>query len=247
MGGYRGMLASQLLRRRFSQVAPLTLGLTILVSLGGLSFALLQSWPLWLVGAATAIPWLPIFTIDAARIFRSYQWLALFYVLVVTQTGHFLEHVAQMIQIHVLGLAGADARGIFGTLDIEWVHFLWNTWVLLVVLVLLGRFRANRWLWVALLLCGWHEVEHVAIFRVYLMTGVSGTPGILSQGGALAGGLPVSRPDLHFFYNLIETIPLVVGFLAQVQRMNPRVAPEAPREPAFTYRSLSGDTDRETF
>ena len=89
------MIALQFRRRRFSQVAPLTLGVTILVSLGGMSFALLQGWPLWLVGAATVIPWLPIFTIDAARIFRSYQWLALFYVLVVTQTGHFLEHVAR--------------------------------------------------------------------------------------------------------------------------------------------------------
>src|SRR5258708_30386867 len=124
------MIVLQLHRRRFRQVAPLTLGLTILVSLGGLSFALLQGWPLWLVGA-TVIPLLPIFTIDAVRIFRLYQWLALLYLVVVTQTGHFLQHVAQMMQIHVLGLTGADARGIFGTLDIEWVHFLWNTWVLL--------------------------------------------------------------------------------------------------------------------
>ena len=58
------------------------------------------------------IPLLPIFTIDAARIFRLYQWLALRYGLVVTQTGHFLERVAQMMQIHVQGLTGADARGI---------------------------------------------------------------------------------------------------------------------------------------
>ena len=84
----------QLRRRRFRKVAPLTLDLTILVSLGGLSFSQPLRWPLWLVGAATVIPWLPIFTIDAARIFRLYQWLALFYVLVVTQTGHFLVHVA---------------------------------------------------------------------------------------------------------------------------------------------------------
>src|SRR6059036_3969137 len=100
------MLALQLHRRRFSQVAPITIGLTILVSLGSLSFALLQGWPLWAVGVATVIPWLPIFTIDVARIFRLYQWPVLFYFLVVTQTGHFLEHVAQMIQIHVLALTG---------------------------------------------------------------------------------------------------------------------------------------------
>jgi len=66
------MIALQFRRRRFSQVAPLTLGVTILVSLGGMSFALLQGWPLWLVGAATGIPWLSIFTIDAARAVRLY-------------------------------------------------------------------------------------------------------------------------------------------------------------------------------
>jgi len=155
--------------------------------------------------------------------------LALFYVLVVGQTGHFVEHVAQLIQIHVFGFQGAAARGIFGTLDIEWVHFVWNTWVQLVVLVLLIRFRANRWLWLTRLQSGWHEVEHVAIFQVYLTTGLSGTPGLLSQGGAIAGGLPVTRPDLHFMYNLIETIPLIVGFLAQVQRteVKPLLGPDA--------------------
>jgi len=160
------MIALQLRRWRFGQVAPLTLGLTILVSVGGLSFALLQGWPLWLVGTATVIPWLPILTIDAARIFRVCQWLALFYVLVVTQTGHLLEHVAQMFQIHVLALTGADARGVFGTLDIEWVHFLWNTWVLLAVVVLLRHFGANRWLWLTALFSSWHAVEHAYIVSV---------------------------------------------------------------------------------
>jgi hypothetical protein len=101
------------------------------------------------------------------------------------------------------------------------------------VLVLLGHFRVNRWLWLALLLGGWHEVEHAAIFWVYLTTGVSGTPGLLSQGGAIAGGLPVSRPDLHFFYNLIETIPLLVAFLAQAQRVEPRRLPEAGAKARF--------------
>ncbi|HLZ23682.1 MAG TPA: hypothetical protein VKQ30_16350 [Ktedonobacterales bacterium] len=220
------------------RVTPWTAALAGAICLGGLAFGTLEAWPLWATGLAVVLPWIPVFARQVAWVYWRYGWLALFYVLVVGQTGHFLEHVAQMIQIHVLGFEGAGARGIFGTLDIEWVHFIWNTWVLLVVLVLLGRFRANRWLWVALLLCGWHEVEHVAIFRVYLMTGVSGTPGILSQGGALAGGLPVSRPDLHFFYNLIETIPLVVGFLAQVQRMihewRQRLL-ESPRLPTAAY------------
>ena len=115
------MIVSEVKTRVTGQVAPTTLGLTLVVSLGGLSFSLLQGWPLWAVGAATVLAWLPMFAMDVARVMRAYQWLALFYVLVVTQAGHFLEHVAQMIQIHVLSLTGPDARGIFGTFDIEWV------------------------------------------------------------------------------------------------------------------------------
>jgi hypothetical protein len=50
-----------------------------------------------------------------------------------------------------------------------------------------------------------------------LQTGVAGLPGLLAQGGAVVGGLPISRPDLHFLYNLIETVPLVLGFFQQVR------------------------------
>jgi len=201
--------------------SPETAALAGVTSLGGLGFGLLEGWPLWADGLAVVLAWLPAFAQDVAWVYRRYQWLALFYVLVVTQTGHLLEHVTQMIQIHILGLQGADARGIFGTLDIELVHFTWNTWVMFAVLVLVTRFGANRWLLLTALLAGWHEVEHGYIFSVYLATGISGTPGLLSQGGAVAGGLPVSRPDLHFVYNLVETVPLMQGFLQQTQRASP--------------------------
>jgi hypothetical protein len=208
---------------------PATLALASLLSLGGLAFATLEDWPVWARGLGATLPWLPVFARSLARVYCSYQWLALFYALVVTQGGHLLEHVAQMTQIHVLGLSGADARGIFGALDIEWVHFTWNSWVLLATLVLLGRYWANRWLWLTLLLSGWHALEHAYILSIYLATGVPGTPGLLSQGGALAGGLPISRPDLHFLYNLLETVPLVLGFLVEVQGYA-RAAPRRLRE-----------------
>jgi hypothetical protein len=142
-----------------------------------------------------------------------------------------------MVQIHVLGLSGADARGIFGALDIEWVHFIWNTWVLLAVLVLLVRFGSNRWLWLTALLSGWHELEHAYIFSVYLSTGLSGTPGLLSQGGALGGGFPVSRPDLHFVCNLIETAPLMIAFLVEVHRM-----PKRTSRPVLDRKRVAGRT-----
>jgi len=30
--------------------------------------------------------------------------------------------------------------------------------------------------------------------------------------------LPVARPDLHFLYNLVETIPLLLGWMAELRR-----------------------------
>jgi hypothetical protein len=191
--------------------------LVSLGSLGGLAFATLEDWPLWATGTAVVVPWLPVFFHDLAWIHQRYRWLALFYALVVTQGGHCLEHVSQMIQIHMLGLSGAAASGIFGALNVEWVHFVWNTWVIVAVAVLLRRYPENRWVWLTALFAGWHEVEHAYIFAVYLQTGISGTPGLLSSGGAVWGGLPLSRPDLHFLYNVIESLPLFVAFFRQVR------------------------------
>lgn len=68
------------------------------------------------------------------------------------------------------------------------------------------------------MLAAWHEIEHTVIMFVYLQTGLAGTPGLLARGGLIGGGLPVTRPDLHFLYNLIETAPLVIAFGYQLRR-----------------------------
>jgi hypothetical protein len=145
-------------------------------------------------------------------------WVALLGFLAVAQTAHLFEHVAQMVQIHVQHLSGASAQGIVGQLNIEWVHFIWNALVLVTLLVLLPQFRANPWLVAVTPLAAWHFVEHSVMIATYIRTGVSGTPGLLSSGGLLVGGLPIARPDLHFLYNLIETVPLLIAWLVEVRR-----------------------------
>jgi hypothetical protein len=127
--------------------------------------------------------------------------------------SHFGEHVVQMVQIHALGLQGDDARGVFGVFDIEWVHFIWNVGVLAGVLLVLARNPRNRWLQVTAVISAWHAIEHAYILSVYLSTGLSGTPGLLASGGLIGGGLPLTRADLHFLYNLVESAPLVLAFL----------------------------------
>lgn len=177
-----------------------------------------EQWPLWAIGLAVVAPWIPFIAIEIAWTFRHYNWLALFYLLVITQLGHLGEHVAQEYQLHVLQWPASQAHGVFGSLDIEWVHFIWNLWVIAAVLVLMCFFPRNPWLWITAVLAGWHEIEHSFILTVYLRSGMVGTPGLLAAGGAIGGGLPLSRPDLHFLYNLIETLPLVVAFGYQLRR-----------------------------
>lgn len=191
---------------------------TAIASYAAQIFVSLQGWPLWAIVLATLLPWLPVFMREMVWTYRHYQWLAIFYLLVIIQGGHVLEHVAQMYQIHILGWPGPQARGIIGPLDIEWVHVIFNTWVLVAVVALLYPFRANLWLWLTLLVAVWHELEHLFIMIVYLTTGQAGTPGLLSRGGVLGGGLPLSRPDLHFWYNLVETAPLLIAFVYQLKR-----------------------------
>ena len=144
-------------------------------------------------------------------------WIALLGFLALSQAAHLLEHVAQMVQIHMLHLSGANAQGIVGQLNIEWVHFTWNALVLVTLLVLLPRFPTNPWLIAVTPLAAWHFVEHSVMIATYVQTGVSGTPGLLSSGGLLFGGLPIARPDLHFLYNLVETVPLLIAWIVELR------------------------------
>jgi hypothetical protein len=192
----------------------LTAGISV-----GLVIAFWLGWAIWQVAILVVLAWLPLFFLKTVSIHRQYGWLAFFFILVVTQGAHLLEHVAQMVQIHLLGLSGLQARGILGMLDLEWVHFIWNSWVLLCAVLLVFLFRKNPWLWVLLVISVWHEIEHVYIMSVFLRTGHPGAPGLLASGGAIGGGLPLSRPDLHFFYNLLEELVLIMAYLYQIQRL----------------------------
>jgi hypothetical protein len=197
--------------------------LTFILLTAGISVGLVTTfwlgWAIWEVAILVILAWLPLFFLKTVSIQRQYGWLAFFFILVVTQGAHVLEHVAQMVQIHLLGLSGLQARGILGMLDLEWVHFIWNSWVLLCAVLLVFLFRKNPWLWVLLVISVWHEMEHVYIMSVFLRTGHVGAPGLLARGGAIGGGLPLSRPDLHFYYNLLEEFVLIIAYLYQIQRL----------------------------
>ena len=174
---------------------------------------------LWKVALLILLAWLPIFVVKTREIYQQYVWLAFFFVLLVAQSVHFTEHIAQMIQIHLLGLSGMQAHGILGMLDLEWVHFIFDAiWVPICVYILLFVYRkSNPWLWLLGVIVTWHAIEHVAIMSFYLRTGIVGSPGLLAHGGVIGGGLPLIRPDLHFLYNLFEETLILIAYAYQVK------------------------------
>jgi hypothetical protein len=170
--------------------------------------------------------WLPLVGYVMSIFYRLYgTGVAMLFLLVMGQAAHLAEHTAQMVEIHILGLKGPQASGIIGQLNNEWVHLIWNSWVLVFCFVLFYWLRKNPWLYVLFVFGIWHEIEHLYIISVYIRTGIPGTPGLIAQGGLIGGGLPISRPDLHFLYAVFEETLIVVAFAREIRHAQRNMGP----------------------
>jgi hypothetical protein len=64
-------------------------------------------------------------------------------------------------------VSGPPACGVFGQLDFETVHLVWDTLVWVGALWLLTKFPRNPWLWVAMVAASAHEVEHLFLGAIF--------------------------------------------------------------------------------
>ena len=128
--------------------------------------------------------------------------------------AHWAEHLAQAIQVYVLGWPLPDARGVLG---------LWFPWLVqsetlhygyaIVMLVGLWIFRSgfvgrgHTWWMVAFWIQFWHHIEH-ALLQGQALVGQnlfnSPVPVSMAQ-------LVVPRLELHLIYNSIVFIPMVIA------------------------------------
>jgi hypothetical protein len=174
---------------------------------------------MWYVALALLIAWTPFSIQYTLSLVKRDARLAIYFVFVALQSVHMSEHIAQMVQIHLLGRMFSNSHGLFGALlDTEWLHFFFDTlWIPLCTAWLLMLYSSrDRWLLLLLPIALWHGAEHVVIMDYYLKTGIVGSPGILAQGGLI--GSPLIRPDLHFVYNAVEEVFIVQGFRSQIGR-----------------------------
>ncbi|TCO52310.1 hypothetical protein [Actinocrispum wychmicini] len=141
--------------------------------------------------------------------------------------AHWAEHMAQAIQIWVLGWPRPQAGGLLGLaypwlVTSEWLHYGYAILMLIGLWTLRGGFvgRARTWWNVALWIQVWHHVEHLlllvqAITHSYLLG--KPVPTSIAQ-------LLFPRVELHLFYNTIVFIPMVI---AMVLHLRPRAEERA--------------------
>jgi len=115
--------------RHITSLHPVPLYAVILASVTSVCLLLIHLrnmvWQLWSVMLLILLVWSPIFVRTTVVLYRQYRWLALFFVLLVGQSVHYVEHIAQMIQIHLLGFGVSQAHGIIGQLDLA-ITFLFG-------------------------------------------------------------------------------------------------------------------------
>jgi hypothetical protein len=194
--------------------------------LGGL----IERLPLWGIALAVLLPWLPIWWIDTAWQTRHYGLYGFFGALTLFQLGHMLEHAAELVQLFLNHGNLAQSHGVFGVLDNEAVHFYWNVGVWVGIAFLLYRLGSrNPWLWLAFVAASLHMVEHFYLYWLYVFQpefwAAGGSAGILGKNGIL--GSPLDRPYLHFAYNYLEVVPLVIAFWDQSRQVYDRYLAQA--------------------
>jgi hypothetical protein len=119
-------------------------------------------------------------------------------------TAHMLEHVAQAIQVFVLGWPRPQALGLLGLVwpwlvQSEWLHFSDVLLTLGGLLVLRYGFRgeARRWWTAAIVVSVWHLFEHTLL----LGQALTGTTLWGAAQPTSVVQLVVPRVELHLFYN----------------------------------------------
>ena len=220
-------------------------------------FGIWLHWALWAIALGTILPWIPLFTMKILWTSKHYGFMAIYLVIMILQAGHVGEHVVQMLQFIFIydpkyscfgfswyGICGL-AHGVFGELDRELVHFVWDGLILVACIVVRIHFRntKNIWLTLAVVAAAIHQLEHCYLFGnyvfnnyfynhggyflgVHILNGYAAQNGVMGHDGLLGSltGLngPINailpaRIPLHFIYNVLVLIPMILAFRQQVR------------------------------
>lgn len=133
-------------------------------------------------------------------------------------------------------VSGPPACGIFGQLDLEIVHLVWEIAGWLMLLLLLVQFPRNRWLWVALGWATFHTFEHLFICYTFFLDHPYAYAGTRQLWGTVVSGNMVTaypvgvEPTVLNFYDVAGKF----GLLAKnglIGSLFPAINPYLPTRP----------------
>ena len=243
---------AKLLRGRELQFRAVVI--TALCSYGLQLVAILLHWSLSAIALVTILPWIPLFSMKVFWTSKHYGFMAVYLAIMILQAGHVMEHVVQMLQFIFIydpkaGCYGWSwqgycslAHGVFGELNREVVHFVWDGLILVACIVLRVHFRKvkNIWLTLAVVAAAIHQIEHCYLFGnyefnsyfyfhggyflgIHIVNGLAAQNGVLGYNGLLGSAIPAINPilptriNLHFIYNVFVFIPMVLAFRLQLR------------------------------
>jgi hypothetical protein len=209
---------------RIQSAPPWALLTTASVSFGVLAGTIFLGLPSWEMALATLIPWIPLLAFEEIWKYKHYGFYAVFLGLAALQVGHLGEHTVQVSQLLLYHGDLSRSHGVFGQLDFETVHFVWDTLIWGAGALLVYRFWDNKWLWISWFAASVHQMEHLYLFGMYRLDPAfwahGGIAGIMGKGGLV--GSPLARPYLHFAYNFLVVIPMLVGLWDETKRVRDR-------------------------
>ena len=214
-------------------------------------------WQLWQATALTLAVMILAMIPKWRDDLRRYGLIAMMLsVLLMAQGFHMVEHLVQWAQYYVLNYTMQNAVGLLSPANTEWVHFVWNWTVLILIGILIGLGMRSNWSWALFIYGIAHTTDHTYLLirfiqmsdRLKVLCGTNipaqGLPGIIGQGGWLAQsdltrGTWISRIpllttairlDVHFWWNMGETVLLLLAahaFLSTIFHKTPVSAKEA--------------------
>ena len=203
--------------------APRPLALATLAASAALFGAALAAGSrLWVLGLAALTPWLPLASLKVLSTAKHEPVYAFFAAVVGFQLLHMGEHSVQVAQLALTGGDLARSHGVFGQLDFELIHFVSDiaVWLALGAVIICLRGTKSPWLWIAFGAASAHAVEHLYLWWIYLefrgFYTIGGFAGIMGSHGVI--GSPLGRPYMHFGYNFVVVVPMVLALLSQARR-----------------------------
>lgn len=208
---------------RFERVSLRWVRAALAFSLATIPFSVAFGAHLWLAWLAILAPWWVIIALEAKKKSARDAMFVCFGLIVILQLLHMVEHSTQLAQLMLTTGVLAKSHGVIGQLDFETVHFFADTTLWLSLGLLAINFRSrNTWLWIAFAAASMHEIEHLYLFWLYLAENTvylsGGAAGILGHYGLI--GTPLDRPYLHYTYNFIVIVPMLVAFWDEARRVD---------------------------